>query len=244
MLDEAPTLGQQLAQLQDQQAAITQALLAMDEGRWTGSGSVEAYLLALNPTWQGELSPLPPLYELPPPTPIPPLHVRWVPSPNYWSGHGGWPVVALVVHTMGGSLAGCDSWFGDPYSQVSAHYGIGLDGAQHQYVHLADSAGANGVRELGNEWQAIVGNVANPNWQTISIETEDAGSGATAVTDAQYGSTLAVARHALDAYPTIHYLFSHRIISPQSRPQCCGNRWWDSGRFEALAAALGLEAYA
>jgi N-acetylmuramoyl-L-alanine amidase-like protein len=244
VIGEVPTLGQQLAQLAEQQAAITQALLAMDEGRWTGDGSVEAYVLALNPTWNGELVPKPPLY-VKPPVSVPPLHVQWIGSPNYWSGHGGMAVVALVLHTMGGTLAGCDSWFGSPESQVSSHYGIGLDGAQHQYVHLADSAWANGVLELGNEWQAIVGNTANPNWQTISIETADDGSGATAVTDAQYSSTLAVARHALDTYPTIRYLFSHQVISPQSRPQCCGDRWWGiSERFADLAQALGLEGYA
>jgi hypothetical protein len=33
------------------------------------------------------------------------------------------------------------------------------------------------------------------------------------------------------------------VISPSSRPQCCGDRWWDSGRFAQLADALGLEAW-
>jgi len=34
-----------------------------------------------------------------------------------------------------------------------------------------------------------------------------------------------------------------RDSTAQSRSQCCGNRWWDSGRFAQLAADLGLAAY-
>lgn len=44
-------------QLQQQQALFTQALKAMLEGQWTGSAtSVEAYLYALDPSFQGALT--------------------------------------------------------------------------------------------------------------------------------------------------------------------------------------------
>jgi predicted chitinase len=54
---------QRLAQLTQQQAWITRALAAMAEGRWTGEGSVEAYLLALDPSFDGELQSRAPLYK-------------------------------------------------------------------------------------------------------------------------------------------------------------------------------------
>jgi hypothetical protein len=43
-------------QLQQQQALFTAALQASLEGHWTGAGSVEAYLYALNPNVQGTLT--------------------------------------------------------------------------------------------------------------------------------------------------------------------------------------------
>ena len=242
---EGPTIQQQLDQLSEQQAAISAGLNAMNEARWLaqdfGAESLEAILYGLNPSWQGQISATEPLYVLPPAPPQ--LNVVWIGSPNHYNGRAGWPVVAIVVHTMAGTLASCDSWFKNPASQVSSHFGIGLKGEQHQYVKLADGSWANGILEPGNQWVPIVGNAANPNYQTVTIETEDNGSGATPVTDEQYNSTLAVARASLQMYPNTRYLFGHNIISPQSRSQCCGNRWWDSGRFSQLAQDLGLEAY-
>src|SRR5262249_52156602 len=158
----------------EQQGAITRALAAMGDGRWTGEDSVEAWLLALNPTWQGELSPRTPLYTPPPHTEIGTPNLIAVPSPNFWRGHGGQQGVAVVVHTMAGTLSGCDSWFANPASQVSSHFGIGLDGVQHQYVSLSNSSWANGILEDGNSWP---GTPASANYQTVAIETEDNGSG-------------------------------------------------------------------
>jgi N-acetylmuramoyl-L-alanine amidase len=245
-LAEQP-LERRLALLQEQQGAITRALAAMDDGRWmaadSGADSVEGWLLALNPSWTGLLEPCAPLYIRPEPPP-PEADVVWIGSPNHYNGRAGMATVAIVIHTMAGTLEACDSWFNNPASQVSAHYGIGLGGEQHQYVSLANGAWANGILEPGNQWVPIVGNSQNPNYQTVSIETEDNGSGATTVTDQQYAGTLAVAQVALAAYPSIRYLFGHNIISPSSRSQCCGDRWWDSGRFDQLAQDLHLEGHA
>jgi hypothetical protein len=233
-----PSVQRQLEQLSEQQAAITRALAAMGEGRWTGEDSVEAWLLALDPTWLGRLSPRRPLYEPPPHDDIPVPNLVWIGSPNFWPGHGGHEVCALVLHTMSGTLNGCDSWFRNPDAGVSAHFGIGLRGEQHQYVSLSDSAWGNGILESGNKWPGPPG---NPNFQTISIETEDNGSGATPVTDAQYQATLEVAAAAIKAHPSIRWLLRHTDISPKSRPGCCGGRWVDSGRFRALAERLNLQ---
>lgn len=51
----------QITQLQQQQSLFTQALKAALEGRWVGAGSVEAFLYALDPNMQGNLTPDPPV---------------------------------------------------------------------------------------------------------------------------------------------------------------------------------------
>lgn len=164
--------------------------------------------------------------------------MTWVGSPNHYYGdlHD---VVALVVHTMGGTLKGTDGWFNDPASQVSSHYGTGLAGQAHQYVDLANGAWANGVLEPGNKWAARFGS-ENPNHRSVSIETEDNGSGTQVVTDEEYAATLGVGRIALARWPSIEVVTTHRAISPQSRPECAGDRWWSSGRIQELAQDLGL----
>lgn len=243
-----PTVEQRIGQLSEQQGCITRALAAMEDGRWTaaqsGADSVEGWLLSLNPSWTGQLQSRTPLYTLPDPPVVIDPDVVWIGSPNHYNGRAGMAVVAIVIHTMAGTLESCDSWFKNPASQVSSHYGVGLAGELHQYVNLWDGSWANGILEPGNEWQHIVGNSQNPNYQTVTIETEDNGSGATPVTEEQYQGALAACRLAMQAYPQVEYLFGHNIISPNSRPSCCGNRWWDSGRFQQLADALDLEAHA
>jgi hypothetical protein len=233
-----PSPEARLALLNEQQAAITHALTAMSSGRWTGEDSVEAWLLALNPTLNGQLSPRAPLYEPLASSGIPGASPVWIGSPNCWRGHGGFKPVAIVLHRMAGTLSACDAWFVQSAAQVSAHYGIGLQGQQHQYVALADSAWANGILEQGNTWPGPQG---NPNYQTISIETDDNGSGTTPVTDAQYAATLQVANLAKQTYPSIQWLLRHTDISPRSRPDCCGARWVNSGRFKDLATKLSLK---
>jgi hypothetical protein len=53
----------EITQLQQQQSLFTAALAAAVQGKWTGEGSVEAYLYALDPGLQGTLSLDPPLTE-------------------------------------------------------------------------------------------------------------------------------------------------------------------------------------
>jgi N-acetylmuramoyl-L-alanine amidase len=142
---------------------------------------------------------------------------------------------------MDGTLSGCDSWFNNPAAQVSAHYGVGLDGAVHQYVDLPLAAWANGILEDGNTWP---GPACNPNYATVSIETEDNGDPwGVPVSDAEYQATLDVCATVLQHYPGITGLMTHGCISPQSRSGCPGNRWVESGKFQELAATLGLQTY-
>jgi LysM repeat protein len=163
----------------------------------------------------------------------------WAGSPNYWPGRPSGQPIALVIHTMGGSMIGAQGQFASISSGTSAHFGIGLDGRVQQYVQLSDRAWANGWLEDGHSWPGPVW--VNPNDLTVSIETEDFGSPDQAVTDAQFQATARIGRLVLSQYPSIRYLMTHRAISPQSRAEDPGPRWLAKGKMEALANTLGLK---
>lgn len=91
-------------------------------------------------------------------------------SSNFWVGRKGYRPEAIVIHIMDGTLSGTDSWFANPTSQVSAHYGIGKNGEVHQYVQENDAAWHAG-RVDTPVWKLIRPNV-NPNLYTIGIEHE------------------------------------------------------------------------
>ena len=93
-----------------------------------------------------------------------------VPSPNYGlpqgtQGRAGNKVIAIVDHIMAGTLVGTDSWFQNPSSQVSAHFGVGKNGQIHQYVDINNVAWANGV-------------VNKPSWPLLIPNAPSATSGA------------------------------------------------------------------
>lgn len=52
----------EITQLQTQQMYLTRALMAACAGRWQGEDSVEAWLYAIDPTLQGQLTVNPPTY--------------------------------------------------------------------------------------------------------------------------------------------------------------------------------------
>lgn len=101
------------------------------------------------------------------PTPKPPQEVQvgrmpaaqWRPiSGNHRKG-GNSPRL-FIVHTIEGSLAGADSWFRNPASRVSSHFGTGKNGVIYQWVDTKDVAWAN----------------AGANSFSVSIENEGKGS--------------------------------------------------------------------
>ena len=102
------------------------------------------------------------------------MDIKWIDSPNFWQGRKSYKPEAIVIHIMAGTLTGTDSWFKNPKSQVSAHYGIGKNGEVHQYVKEEDRAWhAGGVYKP--TWKLIKkkwGRVVNPNNYTIGIEHE------------------------------------------------------------------------
>lgn len=146
-------------------------------------------------------------------------------SPNYWPGRDGHEPRAIVIHTMQGYLTGTDQTFKDPAKEVSAHFGVGLNGDVHQYVKLADTAWANGILEPGNRWSTVFDPAINPNRLTVSIETEDLGRLNTRVDLKMLRAVAELCRVSKLRFPSITHLARHSDISPISRRRCPGARW-------------------
>ena len=151
----------------------------------------------------------------------------WVGSPHHESGRRGRHLSGIVCHIMEGSLAGCDSWFNNPASGVSAHYGIGKDGTIHQYVRDEDTAWANGKPnhpDLSIGWlNDLLSRGGNPNHVTISIENE--GFTGDEMPEAQYQANLALTRALLDENglpPDDQHVIGHNRIDSRNRAHCPG----------------------
>lgn len=155
--------------------------------------------------------------------------IKWVGSPNFYKGRQGYKVFAIVDHIMCGSIGGTDSWFQNPSSQVSAHYGIGKDGSIHQYVKDEDTAWAVGKVNKPN-WPLLSQTGGHPNMSTISIEHE--GNPQDGLTDLQYQSTLWLHKYLLDKHPDIKldhdHLIGHDRLDTVNRAACPGPKFpWD-----------------
>jgi N-acetylmuramoyl-L-alanine amidase len=121
------------------------------------------------------------------------MDIIFKPSPNFVKGRSGYQPIAIVIHVMQGTLLGTDSWFADPKSEVSAHYGIGKNGEVHRYVLEIDTAWHAG-RVYEPTWKLLKtadnGEVVNPNSYTIGIEHE--GTEDTDWTDDMYAASSAI----------------------------------------------------
>lgn len=68
------------------------------------------------------------------------MEIKWIGSPNHYTGRNGYTITHITLHIMVGHLTGTDSVFTDSRSQASAHYGIGADGTIHQYISENDGS--------------------------------------------------------------------------------------------------------
>ncbi len=84
-----------------------------------------------------------------------------------WDGHqGNWdndrfPITKVIIHTMDGTAQSADERFNNPLSEVSAHYGVLLDGSIWHWVD------ENKVAYHAGDYQV--------NQESIGIEHEDNG---------------------------------------------------------------------
>lgn len=139
------------------------------------------------------------------------LNIKWIGSPNKSKGRNGFRPEAVVIHIMEGTLKGTDSWFKNPVSKVSAHYGIGLDGEVHQYVLETDTAQHAG-RKSNSSWSLLKANI-NPNLYTIGIEHE--GKSDTVWTDEMYNASAELVREICTRWHIAidrNHIIGHREI--------------------------------
>jgi len=153
-------------------------------------------------------------------------NMTWVPSPNH-SSSKGYKTIAIVNHIMEGTLLGTDSWFANPVSQVSSHFGVGKDGVIHQYVDLKYPAWANGGVNKPS-WPLLIPGV-NPNYYTVSIEHE--GDSGDVMPEAQYQATLALHRWLIGVLGipvTCDNIIGHYQIDSVNKSKCPGTEFpWD-----------------
>lgn len=114
---------------------------------------------------------------------------------NYRAG-GNRPRL-LIVHIMEGTLEGTDSWFRNPASEVSAHFGTGRDGTLYQWVSTDDQA-----------WHAVAANA-------YSIGVENEGDAGERLTTVQLDVLAKLFAWAHRSYPDIALWLNTRPYSGQ-----------------------------
>lgn len=165
------------------------------------------------------------------PLPMPSITVVRAHTANWSVTRGGIAPEALVLHIADGTLAGMDAWFSNPAAGVSAHFGVGRAGEVHQYVHVADTAHANGSVEPGYTARLIDENAGiNPNRWSVSIEHE--GRSGELLTPAQWEASTQLAAWLFDAWLLRSgasgvaldrdHILMHRDITPRTRARCPG----------------------
>lgn len=151
------------------------------------------------------------------------MNIISIPSPHFTTGRKIYSPITVVIHIMEGTLTGTDSWFKDPRSKVSAHYGIGKNGEVHQYVKETDTAWHAG-RVNAPSWQLIKqaanGLFVNPNYYTIGIEHE--GNENSDWPDAMYASSAEMVRSICSRWnipiDRNHVIGHHEIYSLKTCP--------------------------
>lgn len=144
-------------------------------------------------------------------------------SPNFKKGRDGYIPQIIVLHCMDGSLAGTDSWFANPASQVSSHYGIGFNGEIHQYVKEEDTAWTQGLKvpPINRPTFKLYKEGLNPNVYCLSIEHE--GSDLSIIHEAQINATVGLIR-AMAAHWGIpidrNHVIGHYEVDPVRKPNC------------------------
>lgn len=140
-------------------------------------------------------------------------------SPNFKVGRSGYKPEIIVLHIMAGSLPATDSWFASPASEVSSHYGVGLNGEVHQYVKEEDQAWTQGYHQ-GATFKLHKPGI-NPNLYCLSIEHE--GQDLSFATETQLNATVELIR-AMAARWAIpidrDHVIGHYEIDPIRKPNC------------------------
>lgn len=114
----------------------------------------------------------------------------------------------LIEHIMQGTLAGTDSWFRNPASEVSAHFGIGKSGEVIQWVDTADVA-----------WHAMAAN-----HESIGVEHE--GDTGQQLTPAQLEADSRLLAWAHKHHPIPLRLAHHPVLGAGLAYHALGGEAW------------------
>jgi len=165
------------------------------------------------------------------------MDIVWIGSPNKDKSREGLRPQAVVIHIMDGTLHGTDTWFLDPASRVSAHYGVGATGTVHQYVAEGDTAWHAG-RRYNPTWN-LIKDTPNPNFYTIGIEHE--GEADTPWSDAMLGTSTRLVMEICNRWSIPidrDHVIGHREI--YARKTCPGT-WIDLDDYVTRARQLALD---
>ncbi len=154
------------------------------------------------------------------------LTIADVPTTNYGyprgqAGRNGYRVIAVVEHTIDGTLPELDAYVQQPSSLVSYHYAVGKDARIHRYVDEADAAWHAGVVEAPT-WSLVQAGVT-PNLYTIGIGWE--GHPGEPLTGPQYEAGLALHRDLLPRWgitPGPETVIGHYRIRSVAKAYCPG----------------------
>jgi N-acetyl-anhydromuramyl-L-alanine amidase AmpD len=118
------------------------------------------------------------------------MNIEFLGSPNLTPGRNGHDLVTepryVVIHTMVGTIASANARFQQASQEVSAHYGIGLDGRIVQWVREEDAAWHAGNFEV--------------NLDSVGIEHEDGGAFDSPRPDALYRASAELVRDICQRY--------------------------------------------
>lgn len=157
------------------------------------------------------------------------LGAEWhgpIPATNYTAGRNGQSVDTILLHTMVGWISGADARFRQQGSQVSAHYGVRIDGALWQWVDERD-----GAYHAGNY---------DVNLRSLGIEHEDGGDYEGVRPDELYGTSALLVAELCRKYgvPCVRGtggpgIYDHRQVHATACPDAL-----DTDRIIAAAAAI------
>ena len=91
---------------------------------------------------------------------------------NFTTGRAGHKPIGICLHIMEGSMTGSHSWFNNPTSRASYHYGISRTGEVWQFVRESDTAWSQGRVNRPTARIVLDRPGINPNLYLISIGHE------------------------------------------------------------------------
>jgi len=146
-------------------------------------------------------------------------------SPNLTAGRNGQAVRAIVLHITEGPRGheydSAVNWFLNPQSNVSAHFVTSPTGDITQCVDTSNTAWANGLSYLREQWVSPRGKIVDPTWQLIqppinpnfqTISIESAGQHGEPLPAAQWGALYGLLRWLGDTYPALMPLVPGRTL--------------------------------